>query len=183
MNARAGYFWPSGDGIHNQGFDDRFLWMLGFTHDISRRTQQNLWFGQDFFDRDFFNDTAISEFIRYGFRHILTDRTELRLFAQWSRDEFLTGSLGGREFYRQLYGATLWHEVSEDVFNEFGYYFELGEDRIRDREAERHIVFNELSLRLTERSTGFFRYQFESFDQDLQFFDEHLYVAGVRRFF
>jgi len=178
----VGHLWGSGDGIHSSD-GNRWLWQMRFRHRISQRSWHSLMFGENYFFRDFSGDSSVSEFARYGIYRRLSNRMVFGGFAQWSRDEFLTGTLAGEGYNREVYGVNLEYHLTDDVWTEVGYYFQKNRNRIVDEEFGRRIAYASTSLRLTERSVCFFRYQYEEGDGDRGSFDEHLWTTGVRRYF
>lgn len=181
LSARGGYLWNE---LATNNFEgDHWLWSVGLRHRITSKSFHYVTVGQDFFWRDFTDDSSLADFVQYGFNHRFSDRLYFGLFAQWSTDEFLTGEFTNREFDRQAYGARIDFQVIDDIFLYLGYRFEDVDEERTGFESDRQIVNATAYVRLTERSVSYVGYQFEKFDSSTTFFDEHLWQAGVRRYF
>jgi hypothetical protein len=175
VDGRAGYLWTS--GLPSE--QNHWLWNTGLRHRISERTTHGFRVGQDFFLSDFSNDSVVSEFLQYYISHQLTERIRLDGFAQWSSDEFLSGNLVGGEYDSEIYGMRADFTLSDRISANVGYRYEERTNTLTREERERYIIDANLNVRLGPRTTSYFRYQFENDD----FFDEDLYMAGVRRNF
>jgi hypothetical protein len=181
LTARGGYLWNELANNNFQG--DHWLWSVGLRHRISSRSFHHVTVGQDFFWRDFTDDAAVSDFVQYGFNHRFSDRLLFAAFVQWSSDEYLIGEFSSRDFDTTVFGARIDFQVIDDIFLYLGYRFEDVDEARNTFESDRHIFNATAYLRLTERSVSYVGYQFEKFDSNASFFDEHLWQAGVRRYF
>jgi|GEM_PF-2125987 len=177
VDGRIGYLLHSSDRTRSDS--DRFLWSLGFRHQITERTSHGVRFGQDYFYNDFTDDSLVSNYVRYDIDHQVTDRVSAYAFAQWSDDDFLTGRFEGQTFDRSIFGARLTYRATEAVTMSLGYRFERYENNVALTERDREIFDALINARLDRQTTAYLRYQYEETD----FFDEDLYVAGVRRYF
>ncbi len=175
LDARVGYLWSTGSPVERENW----LWNIGLAHQINSRTSHGLRFGQDYFSNDFSIDSTVSSFVQYHVSHELSERIQLRAFAQWSSDEYLSGSLTGGEYEREMLGARASFQISDRVTSDLGYIIEYRENTLNGEKSERSLFDANLNWSFGNYSTVQFRYQHE--DSDL--FYEDLYMAGVRRHF
>lgn len=162
------------------GTRDSWLWDFGLRHQLCERTAHGIRFGQDFRTNDFTGDALVSDYVHYYLTHNVTDHTRFYGFAQWSRDEFLTGLVNPGTYDRHTYGVRLIHRVNDYVNASLGYRVDNWEsDNARRAGRERSIFDARLNAQLAPRTNGYLHYR--STNDDL--FDEDLYLAGVRRYF
>lgn len=182
IDGRTGYLWSQG----RDPDQDSWLWDLGLTHDISERAWHSIRGGQDYFTDDFSDESALANYLRYDFNYRFTRELYGTAFAQWSEDEILSDSsrgfkrlrVGGEQD-RELYGARLSFRPGRYTLVTTGAAFERTHFTETDGVLERDIYHARLSQQISSRVNLWFRYQFE----DTTLFDEHLYSAGIRRYF
>lgn len=175
VDGRFGYLFRSG----NQQMHDHWLWSIGVRHRISERTHHGIRVGQDFVTSDFTGDALVADYVHYYFTHQVTDRVNFYAFAQWSDDEFLAGRFDRGHADRETYGIRLTCRATDTVRASLGYRIDEWENSSAGTDYDRSIFNADLHALLSPRTNGYLRYQFE----DDEFFDEDLYMAGVRRYF
>ncbi|MCB1064320.1 MAG: hypothetical protein KDN20_15560, partial [Verrucomicrobiae bacterium] len=173
INGRVGALWSQNVVPERQSW----LWNIGLHHDLSERTWQSVGVGQDYVVDDFTSDSALSEYLSYDIGHRVSKSIYARGYAQWSEDEFLTGR--GGKWRRELYGGNLDFRPMDYTRITTGATYERREEIPGGNDSEHHLYYASLSQRLFSRTSMWFRYQFE----DAEIFDEHLYTAGIRKYF
>lgn len=173
LNARGGRLWT----VDVEPESNSWVWDATLTHDVNERTWQSLSVGQTYVVDDFSDESALAEYLRYEVGYRLTDWIYARGYAQWSEDEFLTGRGGTWE--RELYGGGLSIRPLDYTYIGAGANFERTRQLPDGDEEERRLYYVSLTQRLYSRTSLWFRYQFEETDT----FNEHLYSAGMRRYF
>ncbi|MDF1852667.1 MAG: hypothetical protein P1U85_17655 [Verrucomicrobiales bacterium] len=175
LSAMFGYMTPSGLPVDS----DHWLWRIGLRNEISSRTSHGVVVGNEYFESDFSDESVVSEFVHYYINHQFTETLTGYAFAQWSRDEFLTGRLVGGEYDRELYGFRLTQRLCETTVASLGYFYEESINSRTGIEQRRTIFDANINARLARDMTGYLRYRYE----DAELFDESLYSLGVRKHF
>lgn len=173
VDARGGYLWSTSRPSDH----DSWLWRVSLTHDLSQRTVHGLTFGQDFFIDDFTNQTLVSDYARYHIGHQVSRNAYAQAYAQLSEDEYLHGretNTGSTQIYGANVNVRPWDYTR--VTGGAAYQMRDIED---GRDNERMLYYLRLDHQLMSRTTLWFKYQFE----EAEYFDEHLYSGGIRKYF
>ena len=175
LDGRVGYLWTTDDRSDNE----HWLWQIGLRHRINERTTHGVRVGQDYFMSEFSTDSAVSNFVHYYLQHQISDRMSISGYTQFSSDEYLSGTLAGGTFDREMYGVQLSATLSDRISGSVGYRLEHSSDEATNRDDDRSIFDANLNMELGARTSAYLRYQHE--DTDLYY--EDLYMSGIRRRF
>jgi len=173
INAEGGYLWTNSQDPDQ----DQFTWRVGLNHDLSERTRHGISGGQYFFVNDLYPEAAVSDFISYNINHRVTENLQARLYAQWADEEYL-GRDGVRR-KRDMYGGYLNFRPGMFTNVQGGAYYQETRETDGDFTDDRWVYYGMVTQRVFSRLSIWFRYQFDESD----FYDEHLYATGVRRYF
>ena len=175
LRAGGGRFWNSGYEFQNESW----IWNVGLNHELSEYTNQMVTIGQDLQVSDFSDDVLVSEYLRYSIHHEISRTLRMSAFAQWSKDEFIVGDFAGGEFDRQMYGGLVSYSPLDNLTLGAGARYE---DRVKSTTGEsyeRWLYHLNATTQIYHQTSLYSRLQYE----DTNFFDEKLFMIGVRRSF
>lgn len=174
MRSRTGYLWS----VNSDPERDTWLWEAGLDHNLTERTRQSVFGGQDFVTNDLTGESGVSNFINYTIQHQITERLRGSAFFQYSDDDGFDGSFSGD---RELYSASLSYDVGDfsNILGTVAYERRNSDGEGSGGDEEKLLYRIAFTHRLLSRTTFWAFYEFE----DANLFDEHLYALGLRVYF